>query len=287
MNRERYLSDSSVREFLEWVLPFVSGVRPFTQQWVSPKWGEWRCGTLFDAYLSYDWRFALTLPGEVTLRSGRTLSDSEDALGRLRVLLRESATAGDSAAFLEAALTVVRWGQVQRNEVRLRALGSRALSTLSDAASLLDPGTAELTRLAGVAPMNSGFSKIYSLMLEEFPIYDSRVACTLASLVRMHCEEVGLDAVPATLAFGIPASRGSVGRDPSTETLRFPRLWPGNPRGYARSNVMAAWLLRPLSAEGPFGELLPERRILALQSALFMVGYAPWHPEATRSRGRR
>ena len=38
-------------------------------------------------------------------------------------------------------------------------------------------------------------------------------------------------------------------------------------------NLMAAWLLREMSDIGRFGELTRERRMRALESALFMVGY--------------
>ena len=36
---------------------------------------------------------------------------------------------------------------------------------------------------------------------------------------------------------------------------------------------MAAWLLGELSEAGRFGELPPVRRMRAIESALFMVGY--------------
>lgn len=276
MDRDRYLRDPSVAAFVEWARPLVGGERPLQHEWHSPKWGSWSCASLFDAYEAYEWRFSVALPGEDRPRSGQTLPDSLAVLDYLRAGLRDSADRVDPIAFVEAAVAVVRWGQVRRNEARLRALGERALPVLSEAADLLDPRTARLSSLGGVADMNSGFSKIYSLMLDDFPIYDSRVACALASLVRAHCLETGLSTVPELLAFGIPASRGSVSRDPSVGTLRFPTLWPAVRSRYARTNVMAAWLLKPLSEAGPFAELPAGHRMIALQSALFMVGYAPW-----------
>lgn len=276
MDRDRYLQDPSVAGFLEWARPLVAGERPLQHEWHSPKWGSWSCATLFEAYEAYEWRFSVTLPGEDRPRSGRTLPDSLAVLDHLRARLRDCADRGDPGAFVEAAVAVVRWGQVRRNEMRLCALGDRALPVLSEAARLLDPSMAHLSALAGVSDMNSGFSKIYSLMLDDFPIYDSRVACALGSLVRAHCVEAGLSTVPELLAFGVPASRGSVGRDPSVGTLRFLTLWPAVRSRYARSNVMAAWLLKPLSEIGPFAELPADQRMIALQSALFMVGYAPW-----------
>ena len=113
--------------------------------------------------------------------------------------------------------------------------------------------------------MTSGFSKIYSLLVDGFPIYDSRVACGIASLVRLFCEETGRTEVPALLAFGLPRSR--VKRDQPCGPLVFPQLWSSSHRRYAESNVTAAWLLGALSEEPPFSELGGERQ-RAIQSAI-------------------
>ena len=159
---------------------------------------------------------------------------------------------------------------MRRSERRRRALGDQALPALAATACLLDPATADLHRLSDVSLINSGFSKIYSLLLDGFPIYDSRVACGLASLVRLSCEETGRPDVPAALAFGIPPSQARAHRDPSCRELSFPRIW--TPRRYAQSNVMAAWLPDVISQHPPFAELGSERQ-RTLQSAMFMIGY--------------
>ena len=125
--------------------------------------------------------------------------------------------------------------------------------------------------------MTSGFSKIYSLLIDGFPIYDSRVACALASLVRLFCEETGCAEVPAQLRFGLPSSQGRVRRDPSCGSIVFPRIW--SPRRYAQSNVMAAWLLDALAANPPFA-WLGDDRLRAIQSAMFMIGYTVYQGQA-------
>ena len=63
-------------------------------------------------------------------------------------------------------------------------------------------------------------------------------------------------------------------RNPSCGLLVFPRIWSSSARRYAESNVMAAWLLDALSEAPPFSELGGERQ-RAVQSAMFMIGYAP------------
>ena len=158
-------------------------------------------------------------------------------------------------------------------------LGSEALPLLELNVRLLNPETADLDRVWVVQPMNSGFSKIYSLMLDGFPIYDSRVACALGSLVRFFCEDPEgprPDRVPERLAFRLPPSRATKNkRDPSCGSIKFSAIHHGSDGFHAHSNVMAAWILDKLSEHGPFGELGDDERQFALQSAMFMIGHKP------------
>ncbi len=240
----------------------------------SPKWGEWSCESLFDAYRRFRWRFSVILPGESHTTEGCSFDENANVLDRLKRMLRENADRGDTNDFLEAAIAVVRWGGVHRNVWRLRSLGEGALSQLCAAAQQLDPRSADTGNLSAVTDINSGFSKIYSLLVDGLPIYDSRVACGLGFLVRCFCQENGLKKVPEQLALGLPLSRTKPRRDPSADSLQFHKLRWGQKKKYAASNLKAAWLLEPLAERGLFGELTTGRRLLALQSALFMIGYA-------------
>lgn len=275
MNRTAYENDPQVRSFLDWAAPLITGERPLHHAWNSPKWGLRTFETVHGAFVAYDWPFSVTLPGESEPRRGRSYDDTIAVLSDLTDALRTSAANEDAGTFLEAAIAVVRWGGVRRNEMRLRELGANALPDLGAAAEQLRPTVADLDRLDRVRDMNAGFSKIYSLLIDGFPIYDSRVACALASLVRLYCEERDLRSVPPLLEFGIPASRGNMSRDPSAGDLRFPRLWAGHPRPYAVSNLKAAWLLDALAEKSPFAELDSKHRLFAIESAMFMIGYAP------------
>ena len=274
MNRFAYLRDPDVRGFIVWVTPFVTGERPLRQRWQSPKWGRWSCESLFEAYLRFDWLFSVRLPGEAQPSRGRSFEENAAVLDHLSGTLKESADNGNADTFLSAALAVVEWGGVRRNKARLNALGKTALPTICSAADHLDPERADSARLNVISDMNSGFSKIYSLLIDGFPIYDSRVACALCSLIRAYCEESGLAKVPPLLSLGLPPSQGRVHRNPSAGTLQFHRLWHGQQSKYAFSNLMAAWLLGPMAELGPFAALPIQRRLLAVESALFMIGYS-------------
>ena len=260
MKRDDYLRDRDVQAFLDWAKPVVTGERQLNHP--GEKAGvEFK--TLADAWRSYEW-------------DEKDYEKTTRFLGGLRARISESREEGKSEDFLKAAIDVLEWGRVAgKNTDRLKRLGDEALPLLELNARLLNPETADLDRVKAVHPMNSGFSKIYSLMLDDFPIYDSRVACALASLVRQFCEETGrLDEVPRSLAFAIPPKQGQANRDPSHGTLVFPKTNRGREGLHATSNVMAAWILDDLSLRGRFGDP-GDHRQFALQSAMFMIGHRP------------
>ena len=276
MKREAYLADTEVRSFLSWARPFVTGDRALLHEW-SGRSASLRCRSLLDAYHAFEWRFRVQLPGESSRSCGRTLGQNFSVLGRLSDLLRQAAARGDAQAFLTVASAVFEWGGagVRRNRFTLATLEPDALTVVLADAARLAPTRADLGQLTEVSYLNSGFSKIHALLIDDYPMYDSRVACALASMVRRYCEESGHATVPQQLALSIPPSQGRITRNPSAETLRFRHMRWRDARQYATSNVIAAWLLGALAAHGEFGKLDPRQRLPALQSAMFMLGYRP------------
>ena len=259
MKRDDYLSAPDVQAFLGWAKPIVTGERQLSHP--GEKAGvEFK--TIADAWRCYEW-------------DDKDYKATTVFLGGLRARISESREEGKSKDLLEAAIDILKWGRVGgRNTERLEALGEEALPLLELNSRLLNPEAADLDRVKVVHPMNSGFSKIYSLMLDGFPIYDSRVACALGSLVRGFCEKTGRQCVPPLLAFRLPPNRVQGNkRDPSRGNLKFSAIHHGGDGFHAQSNVMAAWILDELSEHGPFGELGVDERQFALQSAMFMIGH--------------
>ena len=272
MNRSDYLADPHVMHFVAWMTPYVTGERAFRHTWDSPRWGPWSCESLFDAYRRFDWPFAVTLPGEAR-RTGRSLEENWAVLDDFSRMVRLNAGSGDTDRFFDAAAAIFAWGGVRQNAAKLRKQGTEALPMIRAAAAQLDPVSADTDRFDAVRDLNAGFSKLYALLLDDFPIYDSRVAGAMARFIRGYSEESGLLVVPETLALSVPPAQGRKTRNPSAGSIRFRGMRWRDTKQYATSNVMAAWLLGSLSQESPFGDLDPARRLLALQSAMFMIGY--------------
>ena len=294
MKRSDYLCDRNVQAFVGWVAKLVTGERGLRHIWQGgPNQGNLRCESLYEAFESYYWR------GDSFVDMADKLDEFRRAFGR--------ATAGDPATdegkscFLETAVKVTEWGGEPPES--LLSLGSSALEKLTCNADRLNPKHADTLGLKGFSHMGSSYSKIYSLLLDDFPIYDSRVGCGLTSLIREFCREQALNEVPLLLQLRIPLAFGEqsptvepVGttklrfnvpqkqrRNPSTDTYKFRDIhtnldysWRSH---HADSNLKAAWILGEAIAladkDGDFNGVRVERRFLALQAALFMIGHVP------------
>ncbi len=256
-----------MERFVEWLRPRVRGDAPFPHEYLmlkSRRW--WRCDSLWDAFENYEWRGGFDV--------------DQQGLDLLAGRLRRTAARGDGAGFVEAAIDVLRWGGVTgRNERTLRRLGGDALPEFLADSRLLDPARADTSKLDGVRRMNSGWTKVHALLLDDFPMYDGRIGAALGCLAWLHCADAGLDAVPEPLRFRWHPGKGAHDRDPSAGPFRFPMLSAASPRRWAECNVRAAWVLGAVHREGRFGALPPRRRPRALEAALFMIGYELPRPD--------
>lgn len=122
--------------------------------------------------------------------------------------------------------------------------------------------------------MNSGFAKIYSLLLNDFIIYDGRVGAALGLLVRNYCEEKGIARIPNELLFRWKRGRGTGNRrNPSSKRYVFPEL--NSSKTHIENNIRANWLLKLISenTNSRFRRIEDNNRMRAIESALFMIGY--------------
>jgi hypothetical protein len=105
----------------------------------------------------------------------------------------------------------------------------------------------DFTYLKPIRRFNAGMTKVYSLLVPDFIIYDSRVAASLAWLVATWCISTGKVCVPDELAFPcMPPKEGDnpkirKSRNPSCNSLQFPYM-NGNVRRHAKWNMRASWI---------------------------------------------
>jgi hypothetical protein len=148
---------------------------------------------------------------------------------------------------------------------------------LIDARLRLNPNVFDTTDVIDNLYISSGFSKIYSLLIDDFIIYDSRVGAALGLLVRKYCEELNLTEIPSALIFAYAMARaanGHVGeiRNPNAGIYIFPKLNNNNAR-YIDNNMRANWLISTIANHEESKFKLYPSPWRCLESALFMIGY--------------
>ena len=313
MKRSEYLSDKNVRAFINWAANLVSGEWGLVHSYTNGKGKKFACASLYDAYEDYNWPSKVKFANGSTIRT-KTFDQTAELFDEFRSELKEAtdanpATDRDKDSFLNTADHVAKWGGIY-NLKSLPDMGRDALKILKANARRLDPKNADTDDLGNVTHMGAGYSKIYSAMIKDFPIYDSRVACALTSLIWLFCRENRLAEVPEPLALGVPKGQDGVAvlmkwlmKNPERQTWNINRLRnPRNPSDdpyefsniegiskkqlykYADSNLKAAWILGELAeiGEGDFSKVPKKRRVRALEAALFMTGYEPLSEHAVR-----
>lgn len=121
--------------------------------------------------------------------------------------------------------------------------------------------------------MNSGFTKVVSLAStsnRELIIFDGRVGAALGHLAMMAIKSSGHNSISNDLLFPWGTAQSQhINRDPSNETIKFPRLFGGNRSHYKHASAMSvsSSIVRSVSTQ-----LNIDPR--DFEAALFMWGYS-------------
>jgi hypothetical protein len=278
MNKENYLRDPAVASFIDWMGLNLQAESQRGHGYSRPGQGPLRFRNLADAFDQYEWEFNFKrIDGQRC--SGRTFAESEAVLGDLQRQLRTALTAGNDGMVCNAAVEVVRWGGVaRRNEEWLQA-NERGLAKLLAEVKAAIETQDDAADFGSKLRFNAGMTKVYSLLLDHFVIYDSRVAGALAWFVVAWAREQGLDAIPPALQFACMSANEGPNvaqpkcRNPRTETLYFPLL-ANRPYTHVKWNLRASWIVERLletHRDTRFGSGPDASR--KLEAALFMWGY--------------
>ena len=268
MKRDEYLADEHVAGFTKWANQLVTGDLRLTHQWTS-RGTDFRCTSLYGALEGYWWPDNSNgLGWQATAQRLRKFRTNFEDIGTID-------SPDKQARFVDNAEDIVRWGGIplSRRLADWRSMTPEQLQALiEDIRAKLDPQTADIANLSVFPYMGSGFSKVYSVLIDSFPIYDSRVACALNCLVDIYCRREMVRPKPELLKLRMPPRR-------EPNTIRYHRC--DRPRmnndsaAYARDNLKAAWLLQEMVRKpGEFAAAEGFAPVDALQHALFMVGYA-------------
>ena len=283
MNKDDFLKTGSVKDFINWFETKMDKSNSLTHIYNMKKpVMRWECNSIYSAFENYCWTFKYSGPSNGKIVSGNTFGDSARSLSRLSYGLRKSIQDSDHEACKNQCFSILQWGGVlPKNDKRIISMGDSICNYLKNVKDRLTCDMSSNEYYYDGVVMNSGFTKIYSLCIDDFIIYDGRVGAALGFLVRKFCEDCALEKVPNELAFAWGKGKESTyksslinKRNPSKGNYVFPELM-NNPKRHTENNIRANWLLREIvdTTDSKFNKLEKTIQLRALEASLFMIGY--------------
>lgn len=296
MHKDDYLKKTEVNSFIDWFRGHISAESTLRHFYMMAGKGRQSDGNSIsfnnpsDALKNYDWNFSFKEPGKNITHKGKTYEENSKGLTLLKKNLENAISKDDDENVKDCAIAVFKWGGVtahnkqwaEENVIGLAKKLKNVANVLclnNDVHPLFEEGDFRF---------NAGMTKIYSLLLEKFIIYDSRVAAALAWLVVMSLDggKGGIE-VPPLLNFPcMPPKEAKTAkihkvRNPSGGIYQFQNM--GNkPSLHAQWNLRASWIIEAV-VKGP-GETAFHKSadpVRSLEAAMFMWGYdlsknSPW-----------
>lgn len=284
MNKIQYLNNEDVKSFIIWINSKLDKPNSFEHKYIlkRPKGVKWECNSIFSAFENYKWGFSCVNPDSNKVVKGNTFGESNEILSKLSVGLKKSIEENNMELTQQYCISILQWGGVlNKNKEKILNMGSNITMYLSEAKKILNPNTYDTNCNDEIIIMNSGFTKIYSLIIDDYIIYDGRVGSALGLLVRKYCEDSNLRIIPNQLLFsygnareGKPSEGGKNRRNPSSTQYKFPLLSNLSKR-HIENNIRANWLLKQIidQSNSKFKKLNEDIQLRALEAALFMIGY--------------
>lgn len=281
-----HLGNRDVNEFIKWLESKLDTPGSLNHQYYQVKSRrDFNSSCLYEAYEQYWWPYRMNYPENGEQVSGGSFSDSFKHLTKLAEMFRSSVQNENEELTRKCALSMLAWGGVlNKNRERLEEMREGVCDYFQQVQERLNLSAVCLGNHDDII-INSGFTKLYFLLVNDFIMYDGRVGAALGLLGRLYAEENGLETIPEAIEFSFGRGKtsgskkqGENRRNPSSERHRLPEF-TGKPYRHLNDNIKASWLLKELAnrTSSRFA-LLPQnpplnKRLTAIQSALFMIGY--------------
>ncbi|MDT4852605.1 hypothetical protein FQZ97_868420 [compost metagenome] len=286
MKRGCYLQDE-VAEFTEWLAERLCGL-PIN---FSLSGHDKQYRTLYEALRAYSWPlktvagrpnpdngYPYVHPVVAPLPPKSTLATNTGVLDVIQRALRSAYKGGPSQSneLTGAVAAILHWGGVYTttkhggNKPWLATNHPHLLSILQ--AVVNDHARNDDCSKVPNLRFNSGMTKVYSLLIDNFIIYDSRVAASLAWLALSWWTSVKgqpKGKLPPHLRFGCLAGNGKTFGYRNPDKAVFKTL-SAHPHEHYAWNVRANWLLD--SAQELAGEESQFGSLREIEAALFQMG---------------
>ncbi len=298
MNKDQYLEDVYVKDFIDYIYKIVSGcVRLNYSYTISmPQWKKW---ARENHCVNSDYRITYENWDDLLKKyywAGGNYRENEKIISEIVDKFKHGISKGNDRVFVDS-IRVLEWGQTYKGSIAwlLSRYDDGTLSDcLKDAVTILDGdnwGEPEKKRFKkdGDLLMDSGLTKIYSLASNRSIIYDGRVAAALAYLVVQFLGQhrTGIQTIPDNLNFAVDKEKKDVQKRVMRSVNYNQSIFrnkKNNKLDQAESNIWANWIIRSIvdraKIEDKGVEIFSEgisrenysQCMRKIEAALFMMG---------------
>lgn len=279
MNKQQFLSDTEVNAFINWLSSNFSKLKinlkikksRFVPEPINTD------TTGIDAVLQhYKWKSSGMLSGN--------WAETKNRLDTLSSNLKNAVKDGSEDDALEACKNILAWGGNRNWNVGAypflldKANKKTLCSYITKTGSTLNLCNADTTNLATVEKMNAMLTKVHALYASDgLPIYDSRVAAAIASLVELWRIENDSANKPLSELLSFPAtiSTRSVYRALPNAQFDPGLLGYDNESAiwWASAKVRLGFVLQAILEKNDKLFSAEKNRMHAFEACLFMIGY--------------
>lgn len=276
MKKEEYLKSEVVKEFVKWISSKLDDgfthkylISSVNRSWIeNNKSNKWICTSLHDAHVKYFW-------------ADKDFNETQLELENYSKSISTALKKQNREEILKACHNILEWGGQRVLTPNYPKLENEPdlFNYLNDTIKTLNPNSFDDDRKSvksnKVKWFNAGMTKVYSLCINNFPIYDSRVAIALTNLISQFLIDKKSKEIPKELHFKIPIGSNKLTRPKTINGYVFGYSY--NLINYQISNVRASWLFEEILNKSPnsrFNLLKDNQKMRAFESALFMIGYS-------------
>lgn len=285
MNKQAFLADKDVDDFLAWLareLPRLKVRLDIKRSRFVPSGLKGDVTGLESVLAHYTWK-------SHGMASGNW-AEASAHLTNLAHRLRDAVQRDSAPDTLDACRDILQWGGNRNwNTGAYPFLSARAAAGvlcqyLKDTGAAFALDTADVDALVPpVETLNSMLTKVHALYADDgLPIYDSRVAAAIASLVEIWRMATGKDGDPLPAQLVFPATTASRTVRSIFPHARSPGVIaygaPETAGQWASAKVRLGWVMENVLVRLPelFAECCPAaslaERMHAFEASMFMVG---------------
>jgi hypothetical protein len=253
LSKDLFLKSDVTQGFIKWLLPYIIEDKNLQKLGYSFK-------SFIDAVEKYEWG------------NGNQKDNFEKTYQRFFEVRNKYKNFTDEE-LKKKCLDILKWGGVlasNKDKIQVRADLREFLNKVIEQVNKNEIIIYDLNPNY----INSGFTKIYTSIDENFQMYDGRVGSSLCYLIKNYLSENNIIELPPELLFAYGIGRGQQNRNPSkkTDNIKFPEITQNRMLHFI-SNIKANWLLNNIAEKTEFLNIeCLHKKAFALQSALFILG---------------